>query len=250
MESDGGGAGRVQAAGQTAKEQASATAGQAGRAAGEVASTALDQARTVAGEARRQAGSAVGDLRGRVTEEVQGQTQRAAGTVRQWADDLAELAGKAPDDSPARGLVSQVADGGHRAADYLDRHGVEGMAEDLKGFARRRPGAFLAGAALAGFAVGRMAKAGGKAQSPGSQQHPTPDTTSDWRDRSPGVPERPVRPEPQSYPQGAVQPEPTAYPQGAAQPEPTAYPQSAAQPEPGPYPQGAVQPEPRPYPEV
>jgi uncharacterized protein YjbJ (UPF0337 family) len=219
-----GGAGRVQAAGQTAKEQASATAGQAREAAGEVAGTALDQAKTVAGEARRQAGSAVGDLRGRVTEEVEGQTRRAAGTVHQWADDLAELARNTPDDSPARNLVSKAADGGHRAADYLDRHGVEGMTEDLKGFARRRPGAFLAGAALAGFAVGRMAKAGTKAQSgqsgQGAQQGRTPvrgDGTPEGAVRPTyggyPVPERTVQPEPQPYPQGTVQPEPRTYPE-------------------------------------
>jgi uncharacterized protein YjbJ (UPF0337 family) len=217
--------GRVQAAGQTAKEQASATAGQAREAAGDVAGTALDQARTVAGEARRQAGSAVGDLRGRVTEEVEGQTRRAAGTVRQWADDLAELARNAPDDSPVRSLVSQVADGGHRAADYLDRHGVEGMTEDLKGFARRRPGAFLAGAALAGLAVGRMAKAGSKAQSgQGAQQ----DRTPVQGEGSLGAPEGAVRPEYRSYPEvpeRTVQPEAQPYPQGAVQPGPRAYPE-------------------------
>ncbi|MFJ8470029.1 hypothetical protein [Streptomyces swartbergensis] len=150
-----------------------------------------------------------------MAEEVEGQTRRAAGTVRRWADDLAELAGNAPDDSPTRSLVSQVADGGHQAADYLDDHGAQGMAEDLKGFARRRPGAFLAGAALAGFAVGRMAKAGSKAQSgQGSQQQ----QTAFPGDGPPGVPERTVRPEPRAYPQGAVQPEPQAYPQGAEQP--------------------------------
>jgi uncharacterized protein YjbJ (UPF0337 family) len=216
-----GGAGRVQAAGQTAKEQASATAGQAKEAAGEVAGTALDQARTVAEEARRQAGSAVGDLRGRVTEEVEGQTRRAAGTVHQWADDLAELARNAPGDSPARNLVSKAADGGHRAADYLDRHGVEGMTEDLKGFARRRPGAFLAGAALAGFAVGRMAKAGGKAQSgQGAQRGRTPL-------RGDGTPEGTVRPAYGGYPvpETTVRPQPPPYPPGAAQPETRAYPE-------------------------
>lgn len=198
VEFQDGGAGRVQAAGQTAKEQASATAGQAREATGEVAGTALDQARTVAGEARRQAGSAVGDLRGRVADEVAGQTRRAAGTVHQWADDLAELARNAPGDSPARSLVSQVADGGHRAADYLDRHGVEGMTEDLKGFARRRPGAFLAGAALAGLAVGRMAKAGGKAKSgQGAQQ----DQAQVRAAEPPGLPEGAVRPEPRAYPE-------------------------------------------------
>ncbi|MEV5318814.1 hypothetical protein AB0K92_14380 [Streptomyces sp. NPDC052687] len=166
-----GGPERVQRAGQTAKEQASAVTGQAGQAAGQVGSTALEQARTVTGEARRQTESAVSDLRERVTQEMEEQARRAAGTVRQWADDLAALADNAPGESPARSLVTQVADGGHRAAEYLDQHGVAGMTENLKGFARRRPGAFLAGAALAGLAVGRMGKAGGKARS--AQQQPS-----------------------------------------------------------------------------
>jgi uncharacterized protein YjbJ (UPF0337 family) len=220
-----GGAGRVEAVGQTAKEQASATAGQAREAAGEVAGTALEQARTVAGEARRQAGSAVGDLRGRVSEEVEGQTRRAAGTVRQWADDLAELARNAPDGSPARSLVSQAADGGHRAADYLDQHGVQGMTEDVKGFARRRPGAFLAGAAMAGFAVGRIAKAGSKAQSGQGPQQDRGPVQDDGRPGlaegtgrpeyrgDPEVPDRTVQPAPQPYPPGAVATEPRAYPE-------------------------------------
>ncbi|MEU1039873.1 hypothetical protein ACFYP4_22350 [Streptomyces sp. NPDC005551] len=193
-----GGAGRVQAAGQTAREQASATAGQAKDAAGEVAGTAMDQARTVAETARRQAEGAVGDLRDRVTEEMQGQTQRAAETVRQWADDLSELTRNAPGDSPARSMVSQAANGGHRAADYLERHGVEGMGENLKGFARRRPGAFLAGAALAGFAAGRLVKAGGKAQSgPGVQEARTPVPAVG----PPGPPLAAVRVEPHAYPE-------------------------------------------------
>ncbi|OKJ94492.1 hypothetical protein AMK26_32160 [Streptomyces sp. CB03234] len=192
-----GGARGFQQTGQTAKEQASATAEQARQAAGDVAGTAMEQAKTVAGEARQQASTAAGDLRERVTQEVESQTQRAADTVRQWADDLAGLAHNAPNDSPARSLVWQVADGGHRAADYLDKQGVEGMAEDLKGFARRRPGAFLAGAALAGLVVGRMAKAGSKAghSSPGPQQAPARD------DRSPGLPEGAARPELPGYPE-------------------------------------------------
>ncbi|MET9518463.1 hypothetical protein [Streptomyces sp. NPDC002994] len=158
-----GGAGRVQQAGQTAKEEASVTAGQAKQAAGEVAGSVAQQAKAVTGEARQQAGTAARDLRGRVSDEVEGQAERAAGTLRKWADDLDGMAQNAPGDSPVRSLVAQAADGGHRAADYLDRNGLGGVVDDVKGFARRRPGAFLGGAALAGLAVGRMAKAG-KAQ--------------------------------------------------------------------------------------
>ncbi|MEV5146898.1 hypothetical protein AB0L14_21325 [Streptomyces sp. NPDC052727] len=162
---DGGG--NLQQAGQTARAETSATADQARQAAGQVASTAVQQAKEVADEARQQAGSVVQDLRSRVLDEAEGQTRRAAEVLRQWAHDLAELAEKAPGDSPARSVVTQVADHGHRAADYVDKQGVEGIVGDVQSFARRRPGLFLGGALLAGLAVGRLGKVAGKAAQSG-----------------------------------------------------------------------------------
>lgn len=158
---------KLQQAGETARAETSATAGQARQAAGQVASTAVQQAKEVAGEARQQAGSVVQDLRSRALDEAEGQTRRATGTLRQWAQDLAELAEKAPGDSPARSVVTQVADRGRRAADYVDKRGVEGVVGDLQSFARRRPGLFLGGALLAGLAVGRLGKLAGKASQTG-----------------------------------------------------------------------------------
>ncbi|MGP3969918.1 hypothetical protein [Streptomyces sp. 6N223] len=93
-------------------------------------------------------------------QQAERQTQRTAGTVRQWADDLARMAERAPDDSPTREIVARAADGGRRAADYLEDRGPRGVVDDVQGFARQRPAAFLGGAALAGFAVGRLARAG------------------------------------------------------------------------------------------
>ncbi|MFE9708266.1 hypothetical protein [Streptomyces sp. NPDC005930] len=148
---------------QKVRTETSATADQAKQAAGQVAGTAADQARAVAGEARQQAGSVLEDLRSRAMSEAEGQTKRAAGQLRQWASDLSGLAAHARDDSPARGLVTHAADTGTRAADYLEEQGVEGLVGDLQHFARRRPGAFLGGALLAGLAVGRLAKATGSA---------------------------------------------------------------------------------------
>ncbi|WP_149551411.1 hypothetical protein [Streptomyces marokkonensis] len=144
--------------GEKVKAETSATAGQARQAAGQVAGTAAEQARTVVGEARQQAGTVIDDLRSRAIEEADGQTRRAAGTLRQWADDFSGLAAHAENDSPARSLAARAGDRGQRAADYLERQGVEGLVADLQGFARRRPGAFLGGALLAGLAVGRLAK--------------------------------------------------------------------------------------------
>ncbi|MER5374223.1 hypothetical protein [Streptomyces sp. NPDC002553] len=154
---------RMRQTGETARAEASATAGQAKQAAGQVAGTAVEQAKSVAGEARQQVGAAAGDLRSRAMDEVQGQTRRAAGTLHHWADDLAGLAENAPGDSPARSLATHAADGGHRAADYLEKQGVQGVLSDVQGFARRRPGAFLGGALLAGMAVGRLMKVAAKA---------------------------------------------------------------------------------------
>ncbi|MEU1127997.1 hypothetical protein ABZ371_31550 [Streptomyces sp. NPDC005899] len=156
---------RAQQVGRTAREQASATTAQAGQAAGEVAGTAAEQAKAVAGEARRQADSAVHDLKRRLMDEGQEQTDRLADAVRQWADDLGGLADGARKDSPARSLTARTADQGHRAADYLAGNSLDGMLGDLRDFGRRRPGVFLGGAVLAGLAVGRLGKAGKAAHS-------------------------------------------------------------------------------------
>ncbi|MEV8463054.1 ATP synthase subunit B family protein [Streptomyces griseosporeus] len=157
----------MQQTGQAVKSETSATAEQARQAAGQVASTAVQQAKEVADEARQQAGSVVQELRSRALDEAEGQSRRAAGVLRQWAQDLAELAENAPSDSPARSVAAQAADRGHRAADYVDKQGVEGMVGDLQSFARRRPGLFLGGALLAGLAVGRLGKVAGKAAQSG-----------------------------------------------------------------------------------
>ncbi|ONK09930.1 hypothetical protein [Streptomyces sp. MP131-18] len=139
--------------------------------------TAREQTRAVTDQARSQARTTAHDLRGRVTDEADTQTHRTAGAVRQWADDMAGLARNAPADSPAQSLVAQAADQGHRAADYLDRHGFGGLVEDVQGFARRRPAAFLGGAALAGLAIGRLVKAGrAEADGHGSDGHGADET--------------------------------------------------------------------------
>jgi hypothetical protein len=62
--------------------------------------------------------------------------------------------------------VWRAADGFYGAADRVysvaedfQVRGVSGVLEDVQSFARRRPGAFLLGAAVIGFGVGRYVKA-------------------------------------------------------------------------------------------
>ncbi|SOD60940.1 hypothetical protein SAMN06297387_102354 [Streptomyces zhaozhouensis] len=99
-------------------------------------------------------------VRDRADEQAKAQSQRAADRVRQIADELSDLADKAPESSPTRSLVAKAAEGGHRAAGYLDKHGLNGLLEETQRFAKQRPAAFVGATALAGLAVGRMAKAG------------------------------------------------------------------------------------------
>ncbi|MFP8887630.1 hypothetical protein [Streptomyces mangrovi] len=156
------GNGPAQQKGQAAKQEGRATADRAKEAAGTVAGSAKEQAHNVTGEARDQVVNMAGHLRERAEQEADTQTRRTADTIRQWADDLSGMAENTRSDSPVRNLASQAADGGRRAADMLEERGVGGLVEGVESFARRRPGAFLAGAALAGFAIGRVAKAGTK----------------------------------------------------------------------------------------
>ena len=51
-----------------------------------------------------------------------------------------------------------------RLASRMEQGGAQGVVEDVTRFARRRPGAFLAGAAGVGFVVGRLVRAGAASQ--------------------------------------------------------------------------------------
>ncbi|MEV0585362.1 hypothetical protein [Nonomuraea sp. NPDC050310] len=140
----------------------SGTVDRAKQAASETAHTAAQQARNVGGEIKTQAGQAVGQLRGRLRDQADAQSRRAAEKLRYWADDLNGMTDGAKPDSPVQGVLSQVAGTGHRAADYLEERGLGGAVSDVQDFARRRPAVFLACAAAAGFLFTRIAKAGAK----------------------------------------------------------------------------------------
>lgn len=128
-------------------------------AAGDIASSAKDQARSLTDEARTEAQHLTGDVRDRLQEEARSQTRRASENLRQWSQDLDSMADRGESQSPVPGVVHQVAQSGIGAADFLDDKGVDGLVEEAKSFARRRPLAFLAGAAVVGFAIGRVIKA-------------------------------------------------------------------------------------------
>lgn len=127
-------------------------------AAGEVASTAKEQARSLAGEARAESGHVVNDVQTRLREEAEDQTRKASGNLRRWAQDLESMAEHSDNESPMGNVVRQVAEGGRGTADFLDDRGLDGLLDEARDLARRKPMGFLVGAAVAGFALGRILK--------------------------------------------------------------------------------------------
>ncbi|MBW3615197.1 MAG: hypothetical protein KY439_07815 [Actinobacteria bacterium] len=144
-----------------ATEQAEGVATAATGAAQQVAGTVTEEASRVAGEAAAQGRNLVEDARSQLHEQASGQTERLSQTLRKLSDEARALSqGRAEDAGPVRDYVEQAASQLNLVASRIDERGFDGVVDDVRRFARRRPGAFLLGTALAGFAAGRLIKAG------------------------------------------------------------------------------------------
>jgi len=169
-ESSGGDQSAVkQAAGQSAQA--------AGQAASDVKDTAKQQAQRVGSEAKTQVRNVASEVRGKVSDQARTQNDKLVTGIREMADHLDEMRGDRAG-SPATQIVSRVADSGRQMATYLENNGPEGVLREVQDFARRRPGAFLASALVAGFVVARLGKGVAKADDLSSDSTAKPATDS------------------------------------------------------------------------
>lgn len=143
---------------QTAQKKASEGVGLVSDKATDVAGVAQERAHEVAGETSSQVRNVAGELRDQLQDQAETQTRRLAGSVRQLSDELRTMGESGEPSSPATKAVRQIAGRGQDMAARLEDQGPQGLISDLQDFARRRPGVFLAGAALAGFAAARLGK--------------------------------------------------------------------------------------------
>ncbi|KQQ07313.1 hypothetical protein [Rathayibacter sp. Leaf296] len=143
----------------TAKEQAGSVAGDAKQAAGDVLSTGKQEAANVAHEAKVQVKDLLDQSRGQLTEQAHAQKDNAAKGVRAFSDDLTSLAKGEGGSNAATNLVSQLADRAQGVASWLEDREPAELLEDVKSFARRRPGAFILIAAATGLVGGRLLRA-------------------------------------------------------------------------------------------
>lgn len=156
--------GQAKAVAQDAKDKAQDLAATAKHEAGQVKDEAADQVQSLVGSAQEQVGA-----------QVQTQQERFAGQVRSYTDDLHRVvSGEQPQTDLVRQGVASVADRAEALTQRLETASPQDLLQDVRGFAARRPGTFLALALGAGLVAGRLTRGIRDAAQPDSAASTSP----------------------------------------------------------------------------
>ncbi|MBF4577575.1 hypothetical protein [Frondihabitans sp. VKM Ac-2883] len=142
-----------------AKEQATQVAGDTKDAATNVAGTAKEQAGQVASEVKSQAKDLYGQATSQLKEQAGTQSQKVSEGLRSISDELSSMAEKSDGNGVASELVRNLSGRAGSAASWLDGRDPGSLLDEVKQFAARKPGTFIAIAAGAGLLAGRLTKA-------------------------------------------------------------------------------------------
>lgn len=148
---------RSEAAASTAREQASTVAESAQTHMSDVKDDTVTQAKAVVEDAKVQANRIMDDSRRELSHQAEQQTARLASSVRDMSRQLDKVAhgGEAPQ-GIVGDLATQAAQATARFAETLEQRRPEELLDEVRRFARQRPGMFLLGAAGAGLLAGRL----------------------------------------------------------------------------------------------
>jgi hypothetical protein len=167
-----------------AQEQAGAVAGEVKAQTQQVASHAAQETRQVVDQARNELSDLLWRSRSELSQQATSQQQRLAGGLRSLSAEIDEMTGASQRQGIAGQTASQLSGRISEAADFLEQRDFQGVLDELTGFARRRPGAFLLGAALVGVVAGRVTRG-----LSGQPSTPEPAArTADDRDERTGLP--------------------------------------------------------------
>ncbi|MDR6307917.1 hypothetical protein [Pacificitalea manganoxidans] len=126
----------------------------------EARADAENAARRVADDAKSLARDAATRARSEAESRAESAKDSAASEISGIADGLRKAAESMRSGSPQERTFGQIAESLADASDAVRDRDIGELASEVSNFARRNPLAFLGGAALAGFAVTRFAKAG------------------------------------------------------------------------------------------
>ena len=141
-----------------AKDQASAIKQSAADAGQHAAGVAKEQTQNVIAEAGNRTKDLLEQARGELGSQASAQQQRVAAGLRALGDELHAMTQHESDPGVATDLARQGATRSHDLASWLEGREPGSLLEELKGFARLRPSAFLGIAAGAGLLAGRLTR--------------------------------------------------------------------------------------------
>ena len=142
----------------TARDQAGHLQDASGEAARQVAGTAKEKASDVTADVREQTRQLAGQTREQLVEQAGQQKDKAADSLRAVADELRGMAEHGQSGWGSQ-LAGHGADYGHQAADFLQDHQPGEILDEVRAYARKKPGTFLLGAAIVGVVAGRLTRA-------------------------------------------------------------------------------------------
>ena len=142
----------------TAKSEAGNIKDTAAGAASDVKDVAKGEVSNVASEAKYQAKNLVDQTRSELRGQVGNQQSLLASRLNSWASELGSMASKSDDSGPMTELAQEASRRVGEFSHWLDNHEPSDLLDEVKRFARRRPGTFLALAAAAGVVAGRVTR--------------------------------------------------------------------------------------------
>lgn len=151
--------GTVGATADAAKQSGQQVAGSAADHAKDVAGTATDKAADVVQEAKSQARDVLGEARTQVASEAETRRGQAVSSLRSIGDELDAMQDHDGENGIATQLVGRGTSYVRQTADWLDGRQPNEILDDVRRFARDRPGTFLLGALIAGVVAGRLTRA-------------------------------------------------------------------------------------------
>jgi hypothetical protein len=140
------------------KDKATESAQVGKQAAGEVAQTATDKAKDVAQEAKSQARNVVGQAQDQLREQAANQHRNLVSNLHSLGDQLNSMADRSEQSGQATDLVAEAGSRAHSVASWLDEREPGQLLDELRSFARRKPGVFVIGALAAGVVAGRLTR--------------------------------------------------------------------------------------------
>jgi hypothetical protein len=143
---------------EVAKQQVADVADTAKQAGAQVADTVKEQAGQVTAEAKHQAKQLLAQAQSELTDQAAATQQRVSEGLHALADELSGMARNSEQDGVATDLARQAADKARQTAGWLADRDPGSLLDEVRSFARNKPGTYLAIALGAGVLAGRLTR--------------------------------------------------------------------------------------------